>query len=391
MTSSIMFTDPFHAPGRLLRRIGLVTPGGRGDSSHKREASLIPARDANTHAPYSDEGSISDARCETSYGSVLAITPETVLFTCRAYTAMLAEVLEKTPLETGGILLGYRDGSEWTVVESLDPGPDSIHQLAFFEYDQPYVTHLVNRVRNYYERPLDLLGLWHRHPGSFDSFSGTDDATNLDFAGTNPSGAISCLVNVDPKQRLTVFHVSSNPFAYTPLRYDVLGVEESLRRAPLRDIEALVTAIESERGYDSLRLRAASSVPTVAKVGLTSLAHRVNDAIRHYEGAVALDLGKLPVWSEDQLVDALAVLDTDLKGLERLGFTVNLRLADSTRLVLAAAREREEQEICQFFLAPLAANAQDAFFIASATNPAVAMQYVPAFLWTCATEQRFDH
>jgi hypothetical protein len=70
-----------------------------------------------------------------------------------------------------------------------------------------------------YEQELNLLGLWHRHPGSMDTFSGTDGGTNRTFASLNPKGAISGLVNVDPKFRFTLRHVS------TPLHYKIVEVE----------------------------------------------------------------------------------------------------------------------------------------------------------------------
>ena len=40
-----------------------------------------------------------------------------------------------------------------------------------FEYDEAFVNYLAQSVANQYKRPLDLLGLWHRHPGSMDVFS----------------------------------------------------------------------------------------------------------------------------------------------------------------------------------------------------------------------------
>jgi hypothetical protein len=66
---------------------------------------------------------------------------------------------------------------------------------------------------------LDVLGLWHRHPGSMDVFSGTDDGTNLTFARMNPNGAISGLVNIDPAFRFTLRHVTA------PLHYEIVAFE----------------------------------------------------------------------------------------------------------------------------------------------------------------------
>ena len=78
---------------------------------------------------------------------------------------------------------------------------------------------LAESISTKYEKKLELLGLWHRHPGSMDIFSGTDDITNSVFAGLRPYGAISGLVNVDPNFRLTMRHVSN------PLHYEIVDVE----------------------------------------------------------------------------------------------------------------------------------------------------------------------
>lgn len=137
-----------------------------------------------------------------------------VIFSKRAMTALLVETREKIATETGGVFLGkYVDGI-WYVVETIDPGPKAIFKTAYFEYDQNYINHLINKISRLYNQQLDLVGLWHRHPGSLDSFSMTDDGTNSKYAELSSSGAISGLVNIDPKFRLTMYHVS------LPLNYE---------------------------------------------------------------------------------------------------------------------------------------------------------------------------
>ncbi len=136
-------------------------------------------------------------------------TPQTVVFTQRAFNAIVTETIDKHPIETGGIFLGYVfDNGTWIVVENISPGQDSTHRRDFFEYDADFVTYLSNVVANQYKGNLQILGLWHRHPGSFNQFSRTDDQTNLDYAKDQPCGAISALVNCDPKMRITMYHVS---------------------------------------------------------------------------------------------------------------------------------------------------------------------------------------
>ena len=143
-----------------------------------------------------------------------------VILSNRAYTAILAETAEKVKTETGGLFLGAVDHDRWYVIEAIDPGPKSIFQVAYFEYDKAYTQHLINKIANLYDERLTLIGLWHRHPGSFDQFSSTDDETNSKYASIRQEGAISALVNLDPLFRLTVYHVEQ-PCKYKVIDYEV--------------------------------------------------------------------------------------------------------------------------------------------------------------------------
>jgi len=114
--------------------------------------------------------------------------------------------------------LGCYENDNWYVIEAIDPGPKSVFQAAYFEYDQKYTEHLINKIARIYQAKLTLIGLWHRHPGSFDEFSSTDDGTNSDYAKLSPYGAVSVLVNIDPKFRITPYHVAW-PLRYTKITY----------------------------------------------------------------------------------------------------------------------------------------------------------------------------
>lgn len=131
-----------------------------------------------------------------------------IIFSDKAYNAIIRESLSKDPVETGGILLGHisEDGA-WFVVDVIPPGPKSIFQYAYCEFDNEFVNYLAPSVANQYKIALRVLGLWHRHPGSMDVFSTTDDGTNTTFANKNSSGVISGLVNIDPTFRLTMYHL----------------------------------------------------------------------------------------------------------------------------------------------------------------------------------------
>lgn len=143
-----------------------------------------------------------------------------VVFSNRAYASILAETTEKIKTETGGLFLGKCVDNVWYVIEAIDPGPKSIFEVAYFEYDQKYTQHLINKIANLYNTKLDLIGLWHRHPGSMDFFSSTDDGTNTKYASMNAKGAISGLVNIDPKFRLTMYQVDQ-PCRYRVIKYEV--------------------------------------------------------------------------------------------------------------------------------------------------------------------------
>lgn len=147
-----------------------------------------------------------------------------VIFSDRAYASIMAETAEKIKTETGGLFLGVYEENKWYVIEAIDPGPQSIFEEAYFEYDQKYTQHLINKIANLYEMKLELIGLWHRHPGSMDVFSVTDGGTNSDYAKMRPEGAISALVNVDPDFRLTVYHVG-RPCKYRKIEYET-GTEK---------------------------------------------------------------------------------------------------------------------------------------------------------------------
>lgn len=152
---------------------------------------------------------------------------ETVIISDKAYNAMIRESFARHPVETGGILLGYiLDNGLWVVMEMIPPGINGVFQTAYFEYDQQFVNYLGTSVANQYKEPLQVLGLWHRHPGSMDFFSSTDDGTNSEFASRNPYGVISGLVNIDPAFRLTMYHLDHNPGTRSRnLNYSTVEVE----------------------------------------------------------------------------------------------------------------------------------------------------------------------
>lgn len=171
-------------------------------------------------------------------------TPAYVVFSDRAYNAMVSETFAHDPIETGGFLLGYSlDNGCRIVVEAIPPGPKSTHRTAFFEYDTPFVNYVANTVARQYQMPLRLLGLWHRHPGNMNTFSSIDDETNARLAAAHSDGILSGLVNMVPDFHLTLYYTVSFgkyaavPFAvgdslipetYLTLRHTAVGLHPAL-------------------------------------------------------------------------------------------------------------------------------------------------------------------
>ncbi|MFM7794736.1 MAG: Mov34/MPN/PAD-1 family protein, partial [Microcystis panniformis] len=100
------------------------------------------------------------------------------IFSQKSFLAVAAETYESYKTETGGIFLGIRTPNKWYILETLDSGLNPIFRPGYFEYDNAYINHLSNKIARFYREPIEVLGLWHRHPGSFDYFSLTDDTIN---------------------------------------------------------------------------------------------------------------------------------------------------------------------------------------------------------------------
>lgn len=172
-----------------------------------------------------------------------------VIFSNKAYLSILSETSEKIATETGGIFLGCFEDETFYIIEAIDPGPKSTFQIAYFEYDQKYTQHLINKIARLYDYKLTLVGLWHRHPGSFDQFSSTDNGTNLQYAKMNKYGAVSILVNIDPNFRITAYHVD-NPLKYSRIVYEIndkLIPEHIKKPKSVEEILAFINDYEKRR------------------------------------------------------------------------------------------------------------------------------------------------
>lgn len=260
-----------------------------------------------------------------------------VIFSKRAMTALLVETREKIATETGGVFLGkYLDGI-WYVVETIDPGPKAIFKTAYFEYDQDYINHLINKISRLYSQQLDLVGLWHRHPGSLDSFSMTDDGTNSKYAELSPSGAISGLVNIDPVFRLTMYHVSL-PLNYKKIEWMVDDELIPTEIQCLKETELLVAQI----GTISAKCKRVDKFTdvfmnvkkrkTVASIHNYLKRRTISDAIvknaKRFDGDIPVEL-------------LLEELESDFDFMERTGIDYTVRIGEDGLLNLLIKEEND--------------------------------------------------
>ena len=273
----------------------------------------------------------------TSFGGRLASNKRKtkVIFSARAYAALLSEVLDEVQTETGGVLLGYWDDGVWQVVESVDPGPSSRFEVAYFEYDQDYVNHLINKVSRIYEKQLDLIGLWHRHPGSFDRFSATDDETNLKYASLSKYGAVSALVNIDPHFRLTVYQVTAQPLRYEKISYEVLDRDSDQIQAPYANTANRALQIEKALSSSSASCETDGQIDQIH-------ASSVRDALgaflarRSMADMANVEVGTVETWMDEDFVLVLSALDDDVRELENRGIGTTLQPNGSRQLSLVA-------------------------------------------------------
>lgn len=283
--------------------------------------------------------------------------PKCVVFSERAFVSLLVEVEEKVFTETGGVFLGFRNDDIWYVIESVDPGPNSIFKKAYFEYDQEYINHLINKLSRIYKIQLDLIGLWHRHPGSFDRFSGTDDKTNTSFAEINGAGAISAIVNIDPVFRLTLYEVTI-PLQYRRIPF-VIGdsyIPNYLMelKNPIY-LQELMDENESNTGLKKFSL-----------FNRTKAEEKSNDKadkriqIQQYSITTALyeffkdhdeigDVAVCPSLDLENGLDAILVeMESDLEFFNSMGIGCELTLQEnnSFQIVLSMLQERLSLVIC---------------------------------------------
>jgi integrative and conjugative element protein (TIGR02256 family) len=125
---------------------------------------------------------------------------------------MLEEVARKTPLETGGVLVGYWSGSslapsrnptnstqpiarrEAVITNFVGPGPRAIHRRSSFTPDHDHQAAHVAEIYRQSGTRAQYLGDWHSHPGADTTLSKLDKRTLKRIARSRTARCVTPLM-----------------------------------------------------------------------------------------------------------------------------------------------------------------------------------------------------
>jgi integrative and conjugative element protein (TIGR02256 family) len=117
----------------------------------------------------------------------------TVWISERVVAAITREANNFYPLETGGLLLGWREGGDRIVTGVLGPGPSALHRESYFQPDHLWQVDRLEEVFAETDGDLDYLGDWHSHPDGPAKLSSDDRATLRRISRANPGGLMVIL------------------------------------------------------------------------------------------------------------------------------------------------------------------------------------------------------
>lgn len=157
-----------------------------------------------------------------------------VVLSNRAFVQIFNESQSRIRTETGGLLLGHFERGVWYVIEASDPGINAVFRVDYHEGDDVYQNHVCDVISRTYKHRLVFLGMWHRHPGSLDTFSGTDDRTNYKYAASAGNGCISAIINYDPNFRITFYYAEQS--MNRNVRYTKVDVEVGDDKIPNKEM-----------------------------------------------------------------------------------------------------------------------------------------------------------
>lgn len=121
----------------------------------------------------------------------------TVWLAHRALAAMQREGRELFPLETGGVLLGWRRGEDRIVIDVVGPGRNALHGRTRFMPDHKWQMREITRVFTGSAGDIDYLGDWHTHPDGHAIMSDVDCRTLAKISRKVPQALMLILAGPD--------------------------------------------------------------------------------------------------------------------------------------------------------------------------------------------------
>lgn len=100
----------------------------------------------------------------------------------------------KYPLETGGVLVGYRSGTSQIIESAIGPGPNAIHDRYSFHSDHEWQCDYLDKIFFQSKGRQVYLGEWHTHPEGDCRMSTVDRQTLARICCTKRSSAPNALM-----------------------------------------------------------------------------------------------------------------------------------------------------------------------------------------------------
>jgi integrative and conjugative element protein (TIGR02256 family) len=100
-----------------------------------------------------------------------------------AFQDLVHEASRVYPLETGGVLIGYRaENRDIVIMEIIGPGPRAIHQRRKFTPDHSWQCNQLDAAYDHSSATFVYLGDWHTHPDGIPQMSWLDRRTHRAIA-----------------------------------------------------------------------------------------------------------------------------------------------------------------------------------------------------------------
>lgn len=131
----------------------------------------------------------------------------------RAIALIKQDILRHEGVETGGILLGYRnDHNCFIIMEAIDGGYNAVHKSNRFKYDYLYAKHLSQIISELYDPQLDVIGVWHTHVNVYNPpFSIADKEMHLRLVNICKNDIVSLLIQIkDEEYYASVYKISKD-------------------------------------------------------------------------------------------------------------------------------------------------------------------------------------